>query len=51
MSVEKFDLARVQQFFEESLVEDEEDVQIENYIRGYLELYKYVSIISLIVYV
>lgn len=39
MSVEKFDLAKVQQSFEECLFEDE-DIQIEAYIKGYLELYK-----------
>uniref|UniRef100_A0A336MVV4 CSON008513 protein n=1 Tax=Culicoides sonorensis TaxID=179676 RepID=A0A336MVV4_CULSO len=40
MSIEKFDLAKVQQFFEESLFE-EEDVKIDAYITAYLELYKF----------
>lgn len=46
MAAEKFDLAKIQQYFEESLF-DEDDILVESYLLAYKELYKYVIIFFL----
>lgn len=40
MSLEKFDLGKVKEFFDEAIIDDD-DVLIEFYLKAFKELYKY----------